>query len=257
MTEFRPESKDDEGKKTIPLISIVCNFSKPVGNEAVLLTPMEVETFLHEFGHALHGLSADTKYSSLSGTNVYHDFVELFSQFNENYLTEKKFLDGFAKHYKTGKAMPQELIDKFVRASRFGAAYACLRQLGFGYLDMAYYTIENPLRASTDIEAFEKNAQEPVRVFDAVEGCMSSPSFGHIFSGGYASGYYGYKWAEMLDADAFAAFKEKGIFDKATAKKFQKMLRSGGTIDPMELYIEFRGQKPTIDALLERDGLKQ
>ncbi len=257
MTEFRPESKDDEGKKTIPLISIVCNFSKPVGNEAVLLTPMEVETFLHEFGHALHGLSADTKYSSLSGTNVYHDFVELFSQFNENYLTEKKFLDGFAKHYKTGKAMPQELIDKFVRASRFGAAYACLRQLGFGYLDMAYYTIENPLRASTDIEAFEKNAQEPVRIFDAVEGCMSSPSFGHIFSGGYASGYYGYKWAEMLDADAFAAFKEKGIFDKATAKKFQKMLRSGGTIDPMELYIEFRGQKPTIDALLERDGLKQ
>ncbi len=122
---------------------------------------------------------------------------------------------------------------------------------------MAYYTIDNPLRASTDIEAFEKNAQEPVRVFDAVEGCMSSPSFGHIFSGGYASGYYGYKWAEMLDADAFAAFKEKGIFDKATAKKFQKMLRSGGTIDPMELYIEFRGQKPTIDALLERDGLKQ
>lgn len=257
MTEFRPESKDDNGKKTIPLISIVCNFSKPVGNEAVLLTPMEVETFLHEFGHALHGLSADTKYASLSGTNVYHDFVELFSQFNENYLPEKKFLDGFAKHYKTGKAMPQELIDKFVRASRFGAAYSCMRQLGFGFLDMAYYTIEEPLRASASVEEFERNAQDPVRVFEAVDGCMTSPAFGHIFSGGYSAGYYGYKWAEMLDADAFAAFKKNGIFDKATAKKFQKMLRSGGTVDPMELYIEFRGQEPTIDALLERDGIKK
>lgn len=257
MTEFRPESKDDKGNKEIPIISIVCNFSKPVGNNAVLLNPYEVETFLHEFGHALHGLSADTKYSSLSGTNVYHDFVELFSQFNENYLTEKQFLDGFAKHYKTGKPMPQELIDKFIRASQYGAASACMRQLGFGYLDKAYYTITEPLRASADIEEFEKNAQNPVRVFDAVEGCMTSPSFGHIFSGGYASGYYGYKWAEMLDADAFAAFKEHGIFDKNTARKFQKMLRSGGTVPPMDLYIEFRGKKPTVDALMERDGIRR
>ncbi len=256
MTEFRPEYKDDNGNKVLPIISIVCNFSKPVGNNPVLLDPYEVETFLHEFGHALHGLSADTKYASLSGTNVYHDFVELFSQFNENYLTEKQFLDGFAKHYKTGKPIPQELINKFTRSSQYGAAYACMRQLGFGYLDKAYHIITEPLRASADVEEFEKKAQDPVRVFDAVEGCMTSPSFGHIFSGGYASGYYGYKWAEMLDADAFAAFKEYGIFDKTTAAKFQKMLRLGGTVPPMDLYIEFRGKKPTLDALMERDGIK-
>lgn len=256
MTEFRAETKDDNGKKEIPLISIVCNFSKPVGNEAVLLTPYEVETFLHEFGHALHGLSSEATYESLSGTNVLHDFVELFSQFNENYLTEKEYLDGFARHYKTGKKMPAELIDKFVKSSQFGAAYACMRQLGFGYLDMAYHTITEPLRASADIEKFEKNAQEPVRCFEAVEGCMMSPSFGHIFSGGYASGYYGYKWSEALDADAFAAFKKNGIFDRKTADKFHKMLQSGDTVEPMELYIEFRGQKPSVDALMERDGIK-
>lgn len=256
MTEFRTETKDDEGKKTIPLISIVCNFSKPVGNDPVLLTPYEVETFLHEFGHALHGLSAEATYESLSGTNVKHDFVELFSQFNENFLTEKEYLDSFAKHYKTGKKMPQNLIDKFVRASQYGAAYACMRQLGFGYLDMAYHTIEEPLRASQDIFAFEKNAQDPVRCFEAVEGCMTSPAFGHIFSGGYAAGYYGYKWSEALDADAFAAFKENGLFDKKTANKFRKMLQSGNTEDPMKLYIEFRGKEPTVDALMKRDGIK-
>lgn len=257
MTEFRGETKDDNGNKELPLISIVCNFSKPVGNTPVLLTPYEVETFLHEFGHALHGLSSEAKYASLSGTNVDHDFVELFSQFNENYLTEKEYLDGFAKHYKTGKKMPKELIDKFVKSSQFGAAYACMRQLGFGYLDMAYHTINTPLRASADIELFEKNAQDPVRCFDAVEGCMISPSFGHIFSGGYAAGYYGYKWSEALDADAFAAFKETGIFNPKTAAKFHKMLQSGDTVDPMELYVEFRGKKPTVDALMERDGIKK
>ena len=256
MTEFRTETKDDAGNRTLPLISIVCNFSKPLGNEPVLLTPSEVETFLHEFGHALHGLSAQATYSSLSGTNVYHDFVELFSQFNENYLTEQEFLDSFAKHYKTGKKMPKELIEKFIRAQQFGAAYACMRQLGFGYLDMAYHTIEEPLRASADIALFEEKAQDPVRVFDVVEGCLTSPSFGHIFSGGYAAGYYGYKWAEVLDADAFAAFKENGIFDKSTANRFKKMLQSGGTVDPMELYKEFRGKEPTTDALLHRDGIK-
>lgn len=256
MTEFRTETKDDSGKKTLPLISIVCNFSKPVGKEPVLLTPSEVETFLHEFGHALHGLSAEAKYASLSGTNVYHDFVELFSQFNENFLSEKEFLDSFAKHYKTGKKMPQELIDKFLKSQQFGAAYACMRQLGFGYLDMAYHSITEPLRASADVFAFEEKAQDPVRCFDVVEGCMTSPSFGHIFSGGYAAGYYGYKWAEVLDADAFAAFQENGIFDKKTAAKFRKMLQSGGTVDPMELYIEFRGKKPSVDALLHRDGIK-
>lgn len=257
MTEFRAETKDDNGKKEIPLISIVCNFSKPVGSDPVLLTPYEVETFLHEFGHALHGLSSEAKYSSLSGTNVDHDFVELFSQFNENYLTEKEYLDSFAKHYKTGKKMPKELIDKFVKASQFGAAYACMRQLGFGYLDMAFHTIDTPLRASADLEVFEKNAQDPVRCFEAVEGCMSAPAFGHIFSGGYAAGYYGYKWAEALDADAFAAFKETGIFNQKTADKFHKMLQSGDTVDPMDLYVEFRGKKPTVDALMVRDGIKK
>lgn len=257
MTEFRTESKDDEGTKNIPLISIVCNFSKPVGKEPVLLTPYEVETFLHEFGHALHGLSAEATYESLSGTNVKHDFVELFSQFNENYLTEKEYLDSFAKHYKTGKKMPQALIDKFVKASQYGAAYSCMRQLGFGYLDMAYHTIEEPLRASAAIYEFEKTAQDPVRCFEAVEGCLTSPSFGHIFSGGYAAGYYGYKWSEALDADAFAAFQENGLFDKKTAQRFRKMLQSGNTVDPMTLYIEFRGKEPSVEALMRRDGIKK
>lgn len=256
MTEFRAESKDDEGRKTLPLISIVCNFSKPVGNDPVLLTADEVETFLHEFGHALHGLSSEAKYESLSGTNVDHDFVELFSQFNENFLTRKEYLDGFARHYKTGKKIPADLLDRFVKSAQYGAAYSTMRQLGFGYLDMAYHTIEEPLRASLDIEAFESEAQKPVRVFEPVEGCVISPAFGHIFSGGYAAGYYGYKWAEELDADAFKAFKENGIFDQTTAGKFLKMLQAGDTKDPMELYIEFRGKKPTVDALLERDGLK-
>lgn len=256
MTEFNTETKDDEGNRNVPVVSIVMNFSKPVGNEPVLLTPYEVETFLHEFGHALHGLSAQAKYVSLSGTNVYHDFVELFSQFNENYLTEQKYLDTFAKHYKTGKKMPKDLIDRFVAASQYGAAYSCMRQLGFGYLDMAYHTIENPLRASQDISLFEKNALEPVKIFDMVDGCLISPQFGHIFAGGYAAGYYGYKWAESLDADAFAAFQENGIFDRKTAEKYHRMLEAGGTVDPMQLYIEFRGKKPTVDALMRRDGIK-
>ena len=257
MTEYRPERKDDDGTKILPLISIVTNFSKPVGNEDVLLTPYEVETFLHEFGHALHGLSSEAKYTSLSGTNVYHDFVELFSQFNENYITEKQYLDGFAKHHKTGKKMPKELLDNFIKASQYGAGYNCMRQLGFGYLDMAYHTIEEPLRASEDITVFESKGMEPVMVFAPVDGCIVSPTFAHIFSGGYAAGYYGYKWSEELDADAFAAFKKNGIFDKETAKKFRHMMQMGGTQDPMELYIEFRGQAPTVDALLERDGIKK
>lgn len=258
MTEYQTEVKDDEGNRTLPLISIVCNFSKPVGDKAVLLTPYEVETFLHEFGHALHGLSAQAKYSSLSGTNVYHDFVELFSQFNENYLTEQEFLDSFAKHYQTGKKMPKELLERFIKASQFGAAYSCMRQLNFGFLDMAYHMQKDPMRATQDIAAFENEAIAPVMIFEPVEGCLISPAFTHVFSGGYAAGYYGYKWSEELDADAFAAFKETGnIFDKKTADKFHKMLESGGTVDPMELYIEFRGKKPTVDALLVRDGIKK
>lgn len=257
MTEFRGEYKDEEGDRSYPIISIVTNFTKPVGSEPSLLTPYEVETFLHEFGHALHGLSADTKYCSLSGTNVYRDFVELFSQFNENYLPQKTYLDGFAKHYKTGRKMPAELIDKFVKSSQFGAAYACIRQLNFGELDMAYHMIKEPLRASSEVKDFESVATAPVRIFDEVEGTMISPTFGHIFSGGYAAGYYGYKWSEVLDADAFSLFQENGIFDRKTADKFRKMLKSGGTVDPMALYIEFRGKKPTVDALMRRDGIKK
>ncbi len=257
MTEFRGESKDDNNVRTLPLISIVTNFSKPVGNEPVLLNTDEVNTFLHEFGHALHGLSSQVKHPALAGTNVKHDFVELFSQFNENYLTRKEFLDTFAKHYKTGKKMPQELIDKLIRSSQFGAAYATMRQLGFGYLDMAYHTITEPLRASASVKEFEEKALDPVRIFPIVEGYEISPSFSHIFDGGYAAGYYGYKWSEALDADAFAAFKENGVFDRKTADKFLKMLQSGDSVDPMDLYIEFRGKKPTNDALLERDGIKK
>ena len=257
MTEFRTETKDDNGSRKLPLISIVTNFSKPVGDEPVLLTPYEVETFLHEFGHALHGLSSQATYASLSGTNVYHDFVELFSQFNENFLTEKEFLDGFAKHYQTGEKMPEELLDRFISSNQFGAAYACMRQLGFGYLDMAYHTINEPIAEEMNVEIFEKNAQEPVKIFEAVEGCSTSPSFGHIFSGSYAAGYYGYKWAEVLDADAFAAFKEEGIFNPAPAGRFKKMLQSGGTVDPSQLYKTFRGKDPSVDALLKRDGIKK
>lgn len=255
MTEYRGEYIDESGKRVVPLISLVMNFSKPNGNEPALLNPYEVETFLHEFGHALHGLSANTKYQSQSGTNVARDFVETFSQFNENYLTEKEFLDGFAKHYQTGKKMPKELIDKFVKASQYGAAYSTIRQLNFGYLDMAYHTIQQPLRASQDMGAFEDNAIASVKAFDRVEGTLISPSFGHIFSGGYASGYYGYKWSEVLDADAFAAFKETGIFNPKTSAKFLKMLQSGNTVDAEQLYEEFRGRPATIDALMIRDGI--
>lgn len=256
MTEFRGECRDDNGTRQLPLISIVCNFSKPAGNEPSLLTPYEVETFLHEFGHALHGLSADTKYASLSGTNVYQDFVELFSQFNENYLTEEEYLDGFARHYKTGEKLPKELLNNFIKASQYGAAYACIRQLNFGFLDMAYHTIKAPIDSTTALPDFESEALSEVKIFPQVKDCLISPSLGHIFSGGYAAGYYGYKWAEVLDADAFAAFKEEGIFNPSTAERFRKMLRSGGSKDPMQLYMEFRGRKPSIEALMQRDGIK-
>ena len=255
MTEYRTETKDDKGVREVPLISIVCNFAKPVGDEAVLLTPYEVETFLHEFGHSLHGLSSQATYAALSGTNVYHDFVELFSQFNENYLTQKEFLDSFARHYKTGETMPQELIDKFIKSSQFGAAYACMRQLGFGVVDMAYHTITEPLPDNASVEAFEVMSIQPVNIFRHLPGTNFSTSFSHVFSGGYAAGYYGYKWSEELEADAFEAFKENGIFDPVTAGKFHKMLESGGTVDPMTLYVEFRGKKPSADALMRRDGI--
>lgn len=253
MTGFRDQSISAEGVNTRPLVTIVMNFTKPTADKPSLLTPYEVETFLHEFGHALHGLLADTKYASMSGTGVYRDFVELPSQFNENYLTEKEFLDGFARHYKTGESIPQELVDRLVASSRYGAAYQCMRQLGFGYLDMGWHTVKAPV---ADPVAFERAATESVRIFPDVDGTMTSTTFSHIFSGGYAAGYYSYKWAEVLDADAFAFFKEHGIFDPATAESFRRnVLSRGGTEHPAELYRRFRGQDPTIDALLIRDGI--
>lgn len=253
MTNFSEQSITPDGVNHRPVVTIVMNFNKPTAETPALLTPYEVETFLHEFGHSLHGLLADTKYPTLSGTSVYRDFVELPSQFNENYLTEKEFLDTFARDYRTGEAIPQELIDRLVASTRYGAAYACMRQLTFGYLDMAWHSTTEYV---TDPVEFEKNAIEQVAVFPYVDGTMISPCFSHIFSGGYASGYYSYKWAEVLDADAFSLFKQRGIFDRATAHSFRdNILRKGGTVSPDELYRRFRGQDPTIDALLERDGI--
>ena len=254
MTGFKDECVTADGTQVRPHVTIVMNFTKPTGTKPALLTPYEVETFLHEFGHALHGLLADTKYASLSGTSVYRDFVELPSQFNENYLTQKEFLDGFARHYVTGEPIPQNLVDKIVQSSQYGAAYACLRQLGFGFTDMAWHTIDSPVE---DVVGFERKALESVSMFDDVDGCIFSPQFSHIFSGGYAAGYYSYKWAEVLDADAFSLFLKNGLFDKATSDSFRRnVLMKGGTEHPMTLYKRFRGQEPTIDALLERDGIK-
>lgn len=255
MTSFREQYIDENGINVRPHVSIVMNFTKPTPDKPSLLTPYEVETFLHEFGHALHGLLADTNYASLSGTNVYHDFVELPSQFNENYLTEKEFLDGFARHYLTGETIPQELVDKLVRSSQFGAAYACIRQLGFGYTDMAWHDAKQPV---DDAVKLEREATVQVKIFEPVDNMIFSPTFSHIFAGGYAAGYYGYKWAEVLDADAFAKFKENGIFDKKTADEFRNnILTRGGTENPAKLYRQFRGQDPSVDALLIRDGIKE
>lgn len=254
MTGFSDQYVDNEGVDHRPLVSIVMNFTKPTQDEPALLTPYEVETFLHEFGHALHGLLTKCRFASLSGTSVYRDFVELPSQFNENYLMEKEFLDGFARNYKTGEAIPQEAIDKLVASSQYGAAYACARQLMFGLTDMAWHTLKQPFEG--DAENFEKEAYKRVALFEPVEGTMFSPQFSHIFAGGYAAGYYSYKWSEVLDADAFSLFKQNGIFDQATAKSFlENILQRGGTENPAELYRRFRGQDPTIDALLRRDGI--
>ncbi|MDE6498239.1 MAG: M3 family metallopeptidase [Muribaculaceae bacterium] len=254
MTGFRDQYITEDGVDVRPHVSIVMNFTKPTGDTPSLLTPYEVETFLHEFGHALHGLLTDVNYASLSGTSVYRDFVELPSQFNENYLTEREFLDGFARHYQTGEPIPQELVNGLISSAQFGAAYACLRQLMFGYLDMAWHTTDAPV---DDVADFERKATEQVQIFAPVEGSLTSPQFSHIFAGGYAAGYYSYKWAEVLDADAFAQFKKNGIFDKATADSFRtNILMKGGTENPAELYRRFRGEDPGIEALLERDGIK-
>ncbi len=253
MTNFGEQYIDENGRDVRPQVSIVMNFTKPTADTPSLLTPYEVETFLHEFGHALHGLMARGTYRSLSGTSVYRDFVELPSQFNENYLTEKEFLDSFARHYQTGEAIPAELVDRLVASSQYGAAYACMRQLMFGFLDMAWHTATAPV---TDPVAFENEAVKCVEIFTPVEGSMTSPQFSHIFAGGYAAGYYSYKWAEVLDADAFSLFKENGIFDRDTADSFRtNILERGGSEDPALLFRRFRGRDPEINALLRRDGI--
>lgn len=254
MTNFREQYRDEHGNDVRPLVTLTMNFTRPTDTKPSLLTYGEVETFLHEFGHALHGLLSQCKYGSTSGTNVYRDFVEMPSQFNENYLRRREYLDSFARHYLTGEKIPQELIDKIEASSRYGAAYACMRQLSFGYLDMAWHTLTEPFTG--DPFEFEYRAMKPVQVFEPVKGCIMSPQFGHIFSGGYAAGYYGYKWAEVLDADAFSKFEEDGIFNPATARSFKEnILQRGGTEPPMELYKRFRGREPRIDALLRRDGI--
>lgn len=252
MTSFANayKSKDDYQQ---PHVSIVCNFSRPIGDEPSLLTFTEVTTLFHEFGHALHGILANTQYESLAGTNVYWDFVELPSQFMENFCYEKEFLLKFATHYKTGQLIPTELIDKIIAAANYLQGYQTLRQLGFGLLDMAYHT--NQLHPDTPIESFEKNTIAATLLYPNIDKTAISTSFSHIFAGGYAAGYYSYKWAEVLDADAFAYFQEEGIFNPGVGKKFMELLQAGGTTDPMELYIQFRGRKPTNEALLKRSGL--
>ena len=254
MTEFKGQWRKKNGEDSRPHITIVMNFSRPSGNQPALLTYDEVETFIHEFGHALHGMFANTTYPSLSGTNVYRDFVELPSQIMENWLSEKDFLDRFAVHYQSGEKIPEALVQKIRDAGNFNVGYACLRQLSFGLLDMAWHTITAPI--DTDVATFEKKATASTQILPAVEGAVTGAQFSHIFSGGYAAGYYSYKWAEVLDADAFALFKERGIFDKETATSFRKnILEKGGTEPPMELYKRFRGSEPSIEALMRRDGI--
>lgn len=253
MTEFREQCRDAAGHDIRPHVSIVTNFTHPTNDTPSLLTYDEAGTLLHEFGHALHGLLTRCTYASLSGTHVAHDFVELPSQFMENYLSQRPFLDTFAKHYKTGEPIPEEWISRIQKARNFQAGYLCLRQLTFGFLDMAYHTLQEPL--SGPIADFEEKAVEPTRLLPKVNGTMISPSFSHIFAGGYAAGYYGYKWAEVLDADAFDVFLHHGIFDAATAARFRKLLESGGTIEPEILYRNFKGGEPDIQALMRRDGI--
>ena len=253
MNDLRAESKIN-GKNIRPIITVVCNFTKPTETKPSLLTFNEVTTFLHEFGHALHGMLANTVYPSQSGTNVYRDFVELPSQIMENWGTEKEWLDLFAIHYQTGEKIPAELVQKLIDAENFQAGYACQRQLSFGMNDMAWHSITGPTNG--DIVEFEQKALARTELFKPIEGSCLSTAFTHIFAGGYAAGYYGYKWAEVLDADAFSQFKTNDIFDKATATSFRKnILEKGGTEHPMKLYVAFRGQEPSITPLLMRSGL--
>ena len=266
MTEYQGQWKeridqkkpfgDDNMRNVRPHVSVVMNLTKPTEEKPALLTLGEVETFLHEFGHSLHGMFANTRFESLSGTNVWWDFVELPSQFMENFSIEKDFLRTFAFHYQTGEPLPDELIDRIVKSRNFNVAYACMRQVSFGLLDMAYYTQKDEFTA--DIIQFEKKAWEKAMVLPQLPDTCMTVQFSHIMAGGYAAGYYSYKWAEVLDADAFSVFKKHGIFDKKTASSFREnILSKGGTENPMTLYKRFKGGEPTIDALLKRNGIKK
>ena len=256
MTEYQGQWIDRKGVNVRPHVSLVMNFSKPTEEKPALLTLGEVETFLHEFGHALHGIFANTRFSSLSGTNVYWDFVELPSQFMENYAVEKEFLRTFAFHYETGEPIPDDLIKRIVKSRNYMAAYGCMRQVSFGLLDMAYYTKKDEF--TDDIIPFEKKAWAKAMVLPQLPDTCMTVQFSHIMAGGYAAGYYSYKWAEVLDADAFSVFKKNGIFDRKTAQRFRDcILSKGGTEHPMTLYKNFRGSEPTIDALLKRNRIKK
>lgn len=255
MTSYKEQWTEADGTDSRPHVSVTMNFTKPTADKPALLTFSEVTTFLHEFGHALHGMFARTRFQSMSGTNVYWDFVELPSQFMENFAIEKDFLHTFARHYQTNAPIPDEWIQRIVDASNFNVAYSCLRQVSFGLLDMAWYTRREPF--SGDVAAYERQVWQRAQLLPPVDGTCMSVQFGHIMSGGYSAGYYSYKWAEVLDADAFSVFKQHGIFDRATADSFrQHILSKGGTEHPMTLYKRFRGQEPTIDALLKRNGIK-
>ena len=256
MTEYQGQWIDRKGKNVRPHVSVVMNLTKPTEEKPALLTLGEVETFLHEFGHSLHGMFANSRFESLSGTNVWWDFVELPSQFMENFAVEKEFLRTFAFHYQTGEPIPDDLIDRIRKSRNYNVAYACLRQVSFGLLDMAYYTKREPF--DEDIIQFEKKAWAKAIVTEQLPETCMTVQFSHIMAGGYAAGYYSYKWAEVLDADAFAVFKRHGIFDQATAQRFRdNILSRGGTENPMTLYKRFRGGEPTIDALLKRNGIKK
>lgn len=254
MSDFKAQYMEN-GKDSRPHVVNVMNFTRATADKPALLTYSEVETFLHEFGHALHGMLSRCQYEVVSGTNVSRDFVELPSQFMENFLSEKGFLDTFAKHYETEEPISQDLIDKIRQSQNYHAAYACVRQLSFGYLDMAWHTLEQPFDG--DVIDFGNAAMKEVNILPVVPQTQMQTAFTHIFSGGYAAGYYSYKWSEVLDADAFSLFKQNGIFDKKTADSFRvNILEKGNSEDLSVLYKKFRGQDPSIDALMKRDGIK-
>ena len=254
MSEFKGQWMDENGDSR-PHVVIVMNFTRPTATMPALLTFDEFTIFLHEFGHALHGMLSRATFESLAGTSVYRDFVELPSHLFENWAWEKEFLDGFATHFETGERMSVELMQRIRDAQNFNTGILCLRQLSFGFLDMAWHTLESPFEG--DIVEFEQEAMSRTRVFPLVPETAMSPTFSHIFAGGYAAGYYSYKWAEVLVADAFSVFQKNGIFDRKTADSFREnILMRGGTEHPMILYKRFRGQEPTIDALLKQSGVK-